>query len=713
MMEVIAPTGYKIRAYEYKADGTYVNIAHGSIQNDTGSHFIFGFEKGHKFRFAMGKFTSESDSTTHAANTEFISSAVVKFYVFKSKSDEEINKTLRLDKEVGIPYIASGAGFVSATTGNTPSSETNLYTNYINVIKYSKIKYKRQMTTNPNATSGIAFYDASKTFISGIVNEIVESGSGYASELYETEVPSGTEYVRCTMYADTGTYGEFEIKGIPVLSYTIDDIYDSIYYPIDTDNLEYGFGGLLNNGKSDNGRQDRIRYRNEDGSGAISVRAGSKISANTGYKFNVALYSSYVSNSNFKLIGYRAMGTDTYTVQTDCFIRIAIGTTNDDELWTVDDEGLKTFTEAGEDAKDGLVLDLIKGDVKEAISNLNAKVDDKTTDIVIELKTEIPYTAKAYHDLFDNLVTDGLITRTLLGYANEDEDLPIYQYTLRNNMKHINPSYGIVDWNGTNELYDRPKVFLSSGIHGNERTTPYALWDFINKLCTDNAYQRMRNAFDWYFIPLVNPWGFSHTAILTSTGVVDKGSGYTDQTKDNYTVVENSATYHQGIRRNADGIDINRDFSNFVTTEALLYKTAVQSITADNRNFAFAIDSHQAATGNKVNVIGAFVSLHYGAEDDDKNFIYGKLMQAGAITELAMADYCDVENVQSVYSWEGTDLLTARNYMKDYAEYSMCFEGGQTLIHYSGLSTWSNEIARTFDNTMYHQFLMILTEKWM
>jgi hypothetical protein len=223
----------------------------------------------------------------------------------------------------------------------------------------------------------------------------------------------------------------------------------------------------------------------------------------------------------------------------------------------------------------------------------------------------------------------------------------------------------------------------------------------------------MRNAFDWYVIPLVNPWGFGHTAIKTSTGVVDKGGGYTSKTKSEYTIVDNSAIYHQGIRCNETGIDVNRDFSQFVTQEAQIFRSAVNSMTADGRDFIFAIDSHQAAKGDTINVIGAFVSLNYSATQEDKNFIYGKVMQAGAMTELAMADYCDVQNKQSVYAWDGSNLMTARNYMANFADYSMCFEGGETCIYYSRSSEYSNPIARAFINTMYHRFLSVLSEKWM
>lgn len=489
-----------------------------------------------------------------------------------------------------------------------------------------------------------------------------------------------------------------------------DDIYDQIaqigMYQLDVSQLTFSYGGIRYDGYNTD-YDTRIRYRSSPtGAGAFRAGAGSTIAANTGYKFNVAVYDWYVNSQNFKLRSYRTISADPFTLESDGFIRVGIGTTNDDVLWTEDSDGVKTYTAAGIAAQEGLEMTIYDKTVKDELADLEDRGLDPF-ESVFPLD-DIPLNALDYHAKYNDLVTDGWLTRTLLGNADDDSDYPVYMYTLRSDMNHINPSYSIVSWDGSNELYERPKVFISSGLHGNERTTPYALYAFINNLCNNVSFADMRNAFDWYFVPLCNPWGFSNSAILTATGVLDNGSNYTSQTKNDYTIVANTTETHQGIRRNLDGIDINRDFDDedgFVTAEAQFVRTALTTVYDDGRKCVFAMDMHQAAVGSRVNAIGAFLSLNYGATADQKNFVYGKWMQAGAKTENIMAAYCDVDNRQSVYTWDGTDLATLRNYLAAYADIATCFEGGETLIYYSGTSEWSNSIARAFVNTQLQIFM--------
>ena len=80
LMEVFAPAGYAVKVYEYKPDGTFVD-SYGSISNkEIGNHLFFEFEKGHKFRFAMGRFEDAADCETHYGDTSFLASCVVNFY---------------------------------------------------------------------------------------------------------------------------------------------------------------------------------------------------------------------------------------------------------------------------------------------------------------------------------------------------------------------------------------------------------------------------------------------------------------------------------------------------------------------------------------------------------------------------------------------------------------------------------------------------------
>lgn len=496
------------------------------------------------------------------------------------------------------------------------------------------------------------------------------------------------------------------------------ELYDLLNMPVTIEGLEWTYGGLNSAGFGNNSDK-RIRYKTKTGTGAFWVPKGTEISAASGYKFNVALYSEYQSEGNFTLIGYRGLRVGTYTVPQDCYIRVAVGTTADDILWTMTDN-VESFTTAGIAAQSALTITgLTPIPITERVEKLETKVSgDIITpwESVIELQDEIPLNALNFHALFDELVNNGKIIRTLLANIGNDSKYPVYLYTLRNDMNHISTDYNRVIWNGSNELYQRPKIWLSGGIHGNERTMPFVIYSFIEKLANNVYYQDMLNAFDWYFVPLVNPWGFSNSARDKTTGDWIGGGAYTAETKDNYDIYENTVEHHQGIRSVKSGLDANRDFTTFATQEAQLIRDALISLTADGRNFAFAIDAHLSTGGDSsaINALGAFMSPGGDAPQNVREFLFDKWMQAGAKSEYIMADYCGVNNVQTVFTWDGTsDARIMRNYLQAYTDNAMCYEGGQTCVYYSGTTNWSNDVARTFCNTQYHLFLKKLTEYWM
>lgn len=475
-------------------------------------------------------------------------------------------------------------------------------------------------------------------------------------------------------------------------------------YTIDQSSLGFSYGGLRVDSGYSNEDPTRLRYLAPDGTGAILVGAGSTVMSNPGYKFNVALYSSYESNSKFVLIGGVHMMSGTYTIQEDCYARISFGSTDDAVLWTNVD-GVNTLTADGITAlASALVLNLVGGTVKEKIETLEAGIATgiKTID-------NIPLNAVAYHALWQEMVDAGFLTVTPGADLDNDPNLPMKRYRLCTDMAHMAPDYNVVSWTGSNELYQKPKVLVTSGIHGNERTTPMAVLSFVQSLWKDAAYQHLRNLFDWYFIPLINPWGFSHTAL--KNGVVNNGFGLP---LSDYNIVENSSTYHQGIRYNSDGVDPNRDFDaqhGFQTAEAQYVRSCVADILAQSGSFAFTIDCHQAPVNNS-NSVGAFLSVTYGAPQATLDTLFNKWMQAGAKTEVLMAEYTDKPLIQSVFPWQGTDLATLRNYLGQFTDYGMCFEGDQTCTYYSNSRIYSNDITRTFVNTQFHNFMDRLCELW-
>ena len=126
---------------------------------------------------------------------------------------------------VNLGYEIAGASHYIVTSTGAVSSEVLAdfsYTDYIDVSMYSTIEYKRTTHTIASPSVGMAFYDDTKTYISGIAGYGSKSGRGY--ELFTTPVPDGAKYARFSTLVDTQTYGAFTVSGKNKLISVIGDI---------------------------------------------------------------------------------------------------------------------------------------------------------------------------------------------------------------------------------------------------------------------------------------------------------------------------------------------------------------------------------------------------------------------------------------------------------------------------------------------------------
>ena len=131
---------------------------------------------------------------------------------------------------VTIPFRYGGDKWIMYATGEVTSESTSTWnhTDYVDVSKYVRIAYKRSKHTIANPAVGMAFYNASKVYISGVQAAKNQSETGYEAELYEVEVPENAVYARFSYYKDTQTYGEFAISGTSKLKDKIDSIEDDL-----------------------------------------------------------------------------------------------------------------------------------------------------------------------------------------------------------------------------------------------------------------------------------------------------------------------------------------------------------------------------------------------------------------------------------------------------------------------------------------------------
>jgi hypothetical protein len=138
-------------------------------------------------------------------------------------------------------------------------------------------------------------------------------------------------------------------------------------------------------------------------------------------------------------------------------------------------------------------------------------------------------TVDELYTAYDSFLTHKNVSKKLIGYGStaegtNDTTLPIYSYTIGN------PFSG--------DIVSAPKILLTSGIHGSEKTAIMGLYRFVESLfddSNDNAVA-LRNSLSFEIVPCINPWGYNYT-----------GEG---------------ASPIGGIRYNARNVDLNRNFSN-------------------------------------------------------------------------------------------------------------------------------------------------------
>lgn len=216
-------------------------------------------------------------------------------------------------------------------------------------------------------------------------------------------------------------------------------------------------------------------------------------------------------------------------------------------------------------------------------------------DIILQNES-VPYDSSEYYLTWNALIAEydaypGLtLKRTNLG--NVDDGNYMYIYEMHPERNWVDASYQRIQYDGTNELYPRKKILIMGGLHGNEKCVPMALTQIAKELLNGKLAD-IAPKFDWYFVPLANPWGYSNSALDSNGNILYL------HPEDGVTTVHNGLDMNGGIRLNKQGYDINRDFSDntftlddktygWQTVEANLLKTFLLS-----QKWDVFIDCHQ------------------------------------------------------------------------------------------------------------------------
>lgn len=270
---------------------------------------------------------------------------------------------------------------------------------------------------------------------------------------------------------------------------------------IDNDDIEWELGTINYNGNT-GASSTRIRTKN-----AIYVNKGSKIRVNNGYKFNCACYliNPAISNS---LLEFKNLNSDSFTINEDCFIKIAMGKTDDSTLTNLVDETAKNinlylFTNKIKDEKHD---NIYKG--KELTFIPSELYHFTGTVPSISLIPTESYNPLTYlYGLYDDLVSEysDYISKDVLG-MDESDTYEIRCYTVGNYTDN------------------KQKILWLAGIHPGEHSTLMSTYQMAKELIINHDNDPLLS-FLWSncyikIVPVVNPWGLAnHKSRVNVNGV--------------------------------------------------------------------------------------------------------------------------------------------------------------------------------------------------
>ena len=230
-------------------------------------------------------------------------------------------------------------------------------------------------------------------------------------------------------------------------------------------------------------------------------------------------------------------------------------------------------------------------------------------DIVPVLR--IPKNSADYTTMFEQMVPSYVYEKTLLGNEESPDELPIYLYRIKIGDLMIPGGEYYID---QRDLGYRKKVLINGSIHGNEKESSSAILSFLLTMLQNPKYSWLLGKFEFYIIPVSNPWGYSHHCVNALTGeplyrnMSDQYLGPDGE----FPAYENTSETQPGIRPNYLGYNINRDFSDnevnvkasdytpyrmygFKTNEAMILRNLMAA-----QDFDIVIDVHQHIYGRNI-----------------------------------------------------------------------------------------------------------------
>ena len=112
-----------------------------------------------------------------------------------------------------INFTISGTGGLVATTGEVGGNPSYSQTDYIDVSGFHSLIYKRIkiVSTSSSVNFGMAFYNAEKQYVYGVIPRKGQNANGYAEDI--VAVPDSAKYARFSTWTSSDL-GTFSISGL-------------------------------------------------------------------------------------------------------------------------------------------------------------------------------------------------------------------------------------------------------------------------------------------------------------------------------------------------------------------------------------------------------------------------------------------------------------------------------------------------------------------
>ena len=621
---------------------------------------------------------------------------------------------------------------LNLNTGEAYSSNTRATTAFIElrkpIVKIKNIDPTYSMTviwTYSSAAENAALRKITRN-VDGRAVIIPQSGEKYfricfknsldgTTELDSTDLDALSDAVTVWDFTDKKLETEYAPADAKIVGDAIGAINDRLGYSSDDPTIDVSVNwkiGAISREGTNLASLSRIRTRSHAGKGAVYVLAGSTISCANGFKFNVATYSNYINSADFTLLDYRGPAGGSYTVAQDCYIRVGAGYYDDTPLAEVIDGSVVPISQNVEAVESAITLNFIAPTIKDQLQNLSIEVSNSQRDETLSpcLYSDITTTSDFWNTFDEVSNATSFVTKTFLNDASHlISGYRIPMYTIDCSKSYVGSNYQIQN----SSLYTPPRILVIGGVHGDERDSSIGILDAFTKLLANAEENGALSAAVWDVVPIINPYGFDHKQ-----------------------------------RKNEDGYDINRDYSDWEYTydgKTYGFKTAeanlIRSLLATN-HYDYLLDFHQVGVGSAIydpanGKYGQLVGMcstnlkPVGVSEEAYNSILDALYMKFDTANLYMTQACDatyksaqIPGQKTFFVWDGTSSATLRNYCAGWndgikgfnpesatpinpVKSSVCMETSVNCGYYSGSSQYHNAVSRTISS---HYFSLAIGE---